>query len=213
MKRVITFLSVLLTATFGFGQSYEGAVEFQKKLQPAAVIELQYAPSLVDAAMNDYLQKKGRSKNNDIKGFTAFRNAQPVQNDSANADLYFKTERKSRKEKEVTVISLLVKSRDLQNAADSLHHMDMEAAKIYLNNLAMAIDAYNLEVTIKEQNEAVTKAESKYKNLSSDGDELIKKRSELDKKIEDNKIEVQAQMKEVENQKLRLAQWVSQRKS
>ena len=213
MKRVFTFLSVLLTATLGFGQSYEGAVQFQKRAQPAAVIELPYPASLVDAAMNDYLQKKGRSRNNDVKGFTAFRNTLPIQNDSANADLYFKTERKSRKEKEVTMISLLVKSNDPQLPADSLRHLDMEAAKMYLNNLALAIDAYNLEITIKDQNEAVIKAEAKYKNLSGEGDDLAKKRIELDKKIEDNKTEVQAQMKEVENQKLKLEQRVSQRKS
>jgi len=77
----------------------------------------------------------------------------------------------------------------------------------------MAVAAFDLELTIKEQNNAVIKAEAKYKDLSDEGADMEKKRADLDKKIVDNKSEVQAQMKEVENQKAKLAQWVSQRKA
>lgn len=90
--------------------------------------------------------------------------------------------------------------------------MDMEGAKNYLNDLALAIDAYNLEQTIKDQNDAVIKAEGKYKNLVSDGEDLQKKRVAIDKKIADNNNDQQQQLKEIENQKQKLSQWVSQRK-
>src|SRR5436190_11179651 len=103
MKKTIPFSAVLLISVFGYGQAYQSAVRYQNKFEPAAVIELPYTHSVVDAAMNEYLSKKGKSRGNDVKGFNTFRNTQPVQNDSVNADLYFKTERKSRSEKEVTV--------------------------------------------------------------------------------------------------------------
>ena len=180
MKKTIVSFSVLLVSVFSYGQAQEGRVEYQKKTQPAAVIELPYAPSVVDAAMNDYLSKKGKSRSNNIKGFATFRNTNSIQGDSVNADLYFKTERKSRKEKEVTVISLLVMPMDEQTNAGSLHYLNMNDAKNYLNDLAYAIDAYNLELTIKDQNDAVIKAETKYKNLVSDGEELEKKRTAID---------------------------------
>jgi hypothetical protein len=96
MKRTIPVFSILLISVFGYGQAHEGAVQYQNKLQPDAVIELPYPPDVVDAAMSDYLSKKGKSRCNDIKGFVTFRNTQLAQNDSVNADLYFKTERKSR---------------------------------------------------------------------------------------------------------------------
>lgn len=133
--------------------------------------------------------------------------------DTVNADLYFKTERKSRKEKEVTVVSLLVMPTEGQTNTGNLHYLDMNDAKGYLNDLATAIDAYNLELTIKDQNEALTKAETKYKNLVNDGDDLEKKRTAIDKKIADNKNEQETQLKEIENQKQKLSQWVGQRKS
>lgn len=213
MKKTILFLTILLISVIGYGQAYEGAVEFQNKLHPAAVIELAYPPAVVNEAMNDYLSKKGKSKNTDVKGFTTFRNTQPVQNDSVNADLYFKTERKSRKEKEITVVSLLVMPNEPQTNAGNVHHLDMNTARMYLNDLSIAIAAYDLELTIKEQNKAVTKAEAKYKSLSDEGEDLENKKTAIDKKIADNKNDQQQQLKEIETQKQKLTDWVNRRKT
>jgi hypothetical protein len=212
MKKTILFFPILLLSLLSYGQAQEGTVEYQKKSQPAAVIELQYPPSVVDAAMNDYLSRKGRSRSNTIKGFSTFRNTQPVQTDSVNADLYFKTERKSRKEKEVTVISLLVMPTEAQTNTGNFHYVNMDDAKNYLNDLASAIDAYNLELVIKEQNDVLIKAEARYKSLVNDGEDLEKKRTAIDRKIADNKNDQQQQLKEIESQKQKLSQSVSQRK-
>jgi hypothetical protein len=213
MKKTLLSLSILLVSLLGYGQALEGTVEFQKKMQPAAVIELPYPHSVVDAAMNDYLSKKGKSRKDNVKGFSTFRNTDPVQSDSINADLYFKTERKSRKEKEVTVISLLVMPAEEQSNTSNLHYLKMDDAKNYLNDLASSISAFNLEQTIKDQNDAVIKAETKYKNLVTDGDDLEKKRTAIEKKIADNKSDQLLQLKEVESQKQNLSKWVGQRKS
>ena len=213
MKKIILFLSILLVSALVYGQAYEGTVEYQNQQQPAAIIELPYPPSVVNAAMDSYLSKKGKSRGSDIKGFNTFRNTQALQNDSVNADLYFKTERKSRKEKEVTMVSLLVKPVEQPTNGGNLHYLDMNDAKDYLNGLAVAIDAYNLELTIKDQNHAVIIAETKYKILTSEGSDLENKRSAIEKKIADNKNDQQQQLKEIENQKQKLTQWVSQRKS
>ena len=213
MKEIIGFAFVMLVCLVSYGQAQEGSVEYQHKLQPAAVIELPYSPSMVDAAMNDYLSKKGKSKGDDIKGFTTYRNMQAVSNDSSNADLYFKTERKSHKEKEITVVSLLLSPTDMQTNNSHLHYMDMEEGKTYLNNLAIAVDAYNLELTIKDQNHAVIIAETKYKILAGEGSDLENKRTAIEKKIADNKADQQQQLKEIENQKQKLTVSVNQRKS
>ena len=88
----------------------------------------------------------------------------------------------------------------------------MQEAKDYLNDLVPAIQAYNLELEIKEQNEVIKKAEAKYKSLVNDGDDLEKKRSAIEKKIAENKQDIQSQGNEVEAQKQKLAAWVSTRK-
>lgn len=210
---MILFLSVLVISLLSYGQAYEGSVQYQNKLRPAAVIELAYPPSVVSAAMEDYLSKKGKSKSADIKGFTTFRNTQPVPGDSTNADLYFKAERKSRQEKEVTLVSLLLMPTEAQTNTANLHYLSMDEAKTYLNDLVPAIEAYHLELTIKDQNTVVTKAEARYKSLVREGGDLEDKKSSIDKKIADNKNDQQQQLKEIENEKQKLTQVISQRKS
>lgn len=158
--------------------------------------------------------KKGKSKGNDLKGFTTFRNTQLAQNDSANADLYFRVERKGKQDKETSIVSLLLTMpKEGEVTANKVHYLNMEQAKTYLNELVPAIEAYNLEMQIKDQNQAVIKAESKYKSLADDGADLEKKRVTIEKKIQDNKNEQQAQGTVVGNQKQKLMAWISQRKS
>jgi hypothetical protein len=213
MKKILLLVFIVSISMLSNAQAYEGVVEYQKKSQPAAVIELPYPPNVVNAAMSDYLSKKGKSKGSDIKGFVTYRNTQPLQNDSSNADLYFKTERKSRKEKEVTVVSLLLITPDAQTNTGKLHYLGVDEAKNYLNGLASAIEAYDLELSIKAQNDDLIKAEAKYKDLVNESEDLEKKRIAIDKKIADNKSDQQQQLKEIENQKQKLTQWVGQRKS
>jgi hypothetical protein len=196
------------------GQAKEGMVKFQKVQQPAAIIELPYTPDMVRAAMNDYLSKKGKLKGNDLKGFTTFRNTQPLQNnDVANADLYFRVENKKSQENGTSTISLLLTApKDGDANAYNINYLNMEQAKTFLNDLGPAIEAYNLEQQIKDQNEAVIKAESQYKNLTDEGADLERKRVSIEKKQENNKQDQQTQMAEIGNQKQRLAALVSQRK-
>ena len=214
MKRTMLSLGTLLLATLLFGQAQEGAVEYQKRHQSAAVIELPYAPDIVRAALNEYLSRKGRSKATDLKGFTTFRNTQPLANDSANADLYFKIERKSRQDKEISVVSLLLTTpQEVTVTSNTVHHLNMEEAKTYLNDLGPAVEAYNLELLIKEQNADIISAESRYKNLVDDGTGLQRKKEDLERKIEQNRLEQQKQAAEVEALKQKLATKVSLRKA
>jgi hypothetical protein len=162
--------------------------------------------------MSDYLSKKGRSKGNDIKGFATYRNTQALLGDSANADLYFKVERKSRQEKEVSLVSLLLTT-PKDGAPQNVHYLQMDQAKTYLNDLAPAIEAYQLELQIKEQNEKVIKAEAKYKDLAGDGADLEKKKADVEKKRTDNQQDSRKQANEVEAQKQKLSQLVGQRKT
>jgi len=213
MKKTLLALCMLVITVLVVGQAKEGTVKYQKMQQPAAVIELPYSPDLVMAAMNDYLSKKGKSRGNDLKGFTTFRNTQLQQNDVANADLYFRVERKNDQEKGTSTISLLLTApKENSQSVDNLHYLNMEQAKTFLNDLAPAIEAYDLEQRIKNQNEAVIKAESKYKSLTEDGVDLETKRVSLEKKQLDNKQQQQIQLTEIESQKQKLATLVSQRR-
>lgn len=211
MKQFMLCLCLLLIVHFVHSQSYNGTVAYQRTQQPAAVIDLPYNSDIVSACLNEYLSKKGRSKSTDLKGFTTYRNTQPVVNDSANADMYFKIERKSRRERDNTILSLLLRNPRPNPGTDVLHHLTMDEAKMYLNELVPAIQAYNVEVEIEKQNEAVAKAEAAYKNLMQDQQDLEKKKSTLEQKLSENKVRQDAQLKTIELEKQKLAEKVSQR--
>jgi len=212
MKKACFSIALFFLVGIVYSQATEGTVQYQKTDLPAALIELPYSPDVVQYGINDYLSKKGRSKREDRKGFTTYRNTQALQNDSANADLYFKVERKSRQEKDISVVSLLLTTPN-EGAAQDLHPLQMEQAKAYLNDLAPAIEAYQLELQIKEQNANLIRAEAKYKGFTDDGAVLERKRVELEKKRADNKQEIQKLAAGIAAQKQRLAQLVEQRKA
>jgi hypothetical protein len=211
MKKILVSAAILFTGALTNAQSHEGVVTSSKTILPAAVIELDYPPSVVEGALNDYLSKKGKSKASDIKGFTTYRNTQPVPSDSANADLYFKIERKSRKEKQVTMVSMLLTTPDAQAAATNLHYMNMAEAKEYLNGLVSTISSFDLEQKIKEQNIVLIKTETRYRNLQEDGQNLQKKKAAIEKSIAENILEQQAQAADIENQKQLLAGMIGKR--
>jgi hypothetical protein len=215
MKKIIVSIAVLLFSAPIYAQSEAGNVTVQNATLPAVVLELNYAPDLVSDALNDYLSRKGRSKREDIKGFTTYRNTQAVQGDSVNADLYFKIERKSRKEKQVTVVSLLLNkpAPDAVASNSNLHYLTLEQAKAYLNGLVATVDAYDLDLKIKDQNKSVMAAETKLKHLADEGGDLENKKVSIEKKIDENKAQQQSQVNEVAEQKHRLEMLVARRKS
>jgi hypothetical protein len=213
MKQFIVLSFLLLAVNFGFAQATEGLVTYQKKQQSAAVIMLPYSTDVVSTVMSDYLLKKG-SSGTDIKGFKTYRNTQIVSGDSTNADLYFKIERTSRKEKDQSTVSLMVgaPNEDIANRNPGAQ-FGMEQAKSFLNNLVPVMEAYKLEMQIKDLNDLVIKEEKKSQALKNDGQDLVKKKYEIEGKIESNKQNQNKQDAEVEKQKQALALLISQRKA
>ena len=89
----------------------------------------------------------------------------------------------------------------------------MEQAKNFLNNLVPVMEAYKLEMQIKDLNEIVIKEEKRSQALTSDGHDLLKKKNDVESKIESNKQNQLKQDAEVEKQKQALALLISQRKA
>ncbi|HEY1113447.1 MAG TPA: hypothetical protein VGE66_07790, partial [Chitinophagaceae bacterium] len=194
-------------------QAQEGVVAYQKTQQPAALIHLPYSQDVVNDAMDDYLSKRG-TRTDQLKGFKSFRNTRIPGKDTVYADLYFKVNRMSRDEKEKTTVYLLVGMPNdaiaLRNASTSI---TVEEAKEVLNQLAPAIEAFNLERMIKEQNAVVIKEEGRYKSLVKEGGDLSERRSDIEKKIIANQQDQEKQNSEVNRQKQVLAQLADQRKT
>jgi len=90
-------------------------------------------------------------------------------------------------------------SKDGNNALGSLSAYDVGAAKSFLNNLLPDIEAANLELQIKAQEEVVAKAEKKLKGLQDDKIELEKKLAENIKSQDDTIKDIDGQKQSLEN--------------
>lgn len=200
MKKLTLFLLGLgLTLTIFSQQAYESKVEYLKKTQETFAIDFPYPPSVVEAALVEKLEKMGY-KAKESKGFRVYKGAIISQISSESMDYVFRVERKSRKEKDEAVVFMMVNKADANMM--SLLDSDVKTqAKLFLNDMAPYMEAYNLEVEIKNQEEMVTKAEKKLSKLESDGDDLQKKLKKLESDIEENKKDQESLAKEIENQK------------
>lgn len=197
MRLIIMTLLLILSATC-FSQSYDGSIEYLKKDQQAMVIEFPYAPSIVEDAIIERMEKLGYKKK-ETKGFLQYKGAVLKEISSEPADYLIRVERKSKKEKDESVVYLLV-TRGEENVIARSDALLNSNIKSFLNNLTPEVDSYNLELEINAQQKQVEKAQKKLKDLVKSKEDMEKKIKGLQEDIADNIKDQEAQQKTVETQ-------------
>lgn len=192
-------------------QAVLATAEYNKTMQPAITLDIPFPDKTVQAAMEDRMLKLGyKGKSN--KGYIVFKAVRLPELGPDTYDLYFDAARKSRREKEMTVVTLLISSGYEKFIGDTTNLQVVNNAKQWLNSFPEAVVAYDLEVQISDQESAWKKAEKKSASLIDDGADLQKKLVKLQKEIEENTAQQAAQRTEVERQLQVLEQLKSQRK-
>lgn len=216
MKKFLFILLISGLPFFANAQptASEGSTDYQKTAQPAAIIELPYAEKIVEKGIKDYMASKGFKDNSGKSGYTVYRSYKLKDTHDYNSDLYFKIERKSRKEKELTVVFLVVgkNGEDVKKRVAS-DNSSIDGAAALLNNMAPSIAAYNLEVQITEQEENIKKSEKRYTGLVEDQKDLEKRLKALEEKLAENKKDQEKQTEDVKKQKELLETLRSRRKA
>jgi hypothetical protein len=184
-----------------FSQSGETKVEYQKGDKIAATIELPYSSEVVEDAIKEYMEKKG-GKSDHVKSFDVYRNTKINEGEPEIVDVHFKVDRKIVKERESCVVYLLI-GRPGENigARTDDDRFKVSDAKELLNRMAPYIDAYNLDVQAKKQEELVKKSEKRLLNLKDDQYDLEKRLKALQDKIAQNKNDQQLQTDDLNRQK------------
>ena len=219
MKRIILFsLMFFILSSIVLAQAYEGTVEYDKKKQAAIVIEYSYPPDATEGAFVQKMERLGyRTKeakglfNND-KGFRNYKSAIVSDISSSSMDYIVKIERKSRKDRDESILYLII----LRNGSNVIATPDAEAvrnAKSFLNNLLPEVEAFNLELQITAQQEVATKAEKKLKNLQEDQQSIEKKIKSLQDDLKKNAKDQEATQKDIENQNKALEALKTKRKN
>ena len=214
MKKYLPLFICMLSMLWAQGQEIaEGKVDHHRKDQPALIIELPYPPDVVEDAIKDYLNKKG-SKSNTSRGYQLFKDTKLSELDTEGSDLYFKVERRSRKEKDASIVYFYVTkpNENFKATAASVEMYNTGAARSFIQGLLPSVEAHNLEVEIVAQEGAVKKAEKKHDRLTEDGEDMQKRLKQLQEDIENNKKELEKQNQEIAKQKNILDAMRSKRK-
>ncbi len=182
---ILSSLLALMPFVSAFSQAdpIEGTVNYQKGEKRAAIIELPYSPEIVEGALRDNLAKGG-VKAEKLKGMQVFKNARLTPTDGEAADLYFKVERKSRKEENVSVVYLIMgrpnENVGLRPGDDAYRIQD---AKSFLGSLKPKAESHKLERDISKEDDNIKKSERKLKDLQDEQKSLEKRILELQDKL------------------------------
>ena len=133
--------------------------------------------------------------------------------DSLPHDIYVVVDRKSRSEKETSMVTFLI-GKGFHNFATNTADINLiNGTKVYINSLRDIAAAYDLELQITAQEEILKKNEKKTENLKDDGISLQKKKKKLDDEISQNIVDQNNQKAEAERQKQIMETLKNKRKS
>lgn len=200
MKYVFTIIISFAFVAMAAAQSRTETVAYQKINRQAVVNDIPFPEKTVRDAIENKMEQMGY-KGKDVKGFTVYKGVRLADLGNDSYDLYFSADRKSRKEKEYSTLTLMIAKGFDSFVADSTDSRLMSNAKGYLDTIKVMIGAYDLEQQIMAQEDAVKKADKKHVNLIDDGASLEKKRKSIEQDIEENKKNQASQLTEIEKQK------------
>lgn len=127
-------------------------------------------------------------------------------------DLFFSADRASRRDKENSSVTMLISKGNDVFVADTLDSKVYDNGKVFLDNLRVMVEAYDLEQQIIEQENVIKKAEKKDKSLKDEADDLQKKKRKIEDDIVQNTKDLADQVKELEKQRQMLETLKAKRK-
>ena len=213
MKHIFTLTIPLLLTGFAFAQApIRSTAEYNGQKYPCYIIEYNLPPNEAEDVIKNKLKSEGYKADNS-KGYLVYRNIRPQYLDSTEAqDVLFKIDRKSRKEKDKSLVTMISAKaglipEDKVKGAKTVADIEPSPNAIpFINSFQSSVNlqAYNLAVS--DQEDVVSKAEKKLKSLQDDSAKLVKKINGYQSDLEANKKDQQKQIDEIAKQKALLDQ-------
>lgn len=207
MKRIILSVAATFILAGVFAQARLATADYNKTMQPAVENNYPFSEKTVSRAIEDKMQKIGY-KGKDTKGYTVYRGVKMAELGPDTYDLFFKVDGK----KDNATVTLMISSGYDKFIGESDNSTVIDNSKKYLESLLEVVAAYDLEQQIAEQDEVTKKADKRLANLVEDAEDLQKKKTRIEKDIEEN-IKKQADQKnEAEKQRQILQNLIGKRK-
>ena len=190
MKKFFFVSGILMLSCYVMGQARDATAEFKKydKTEHAVMIDLPYAPAVVQSALTDYLSKTSKRDQKNATGFLLSHNTLLVKNNTKGADMVFEIGTKDYFHPNETVIYLKLNS-NVQggNSTDfAENHFNMSDAKSYLDNLSIAIKPYATDLQIRLQKKDLKNAREKSLSLTARGTKLEQNRMKIAQDMSSN---------------------------
>ena len=212
MKQTILLLLAFAALQTVSAQASYTSVDYNKASQPALVLELPYNQSVSEGFIVDNLKKIGYDaetkgklfwKQNKLNGFYVFKDVR-LEGIPQTVDLYFKVDQKTKRDKDHSIIYLLVGQGENNFVSSTSDESTYNAAKMFLNGFVDQSAAYKLDLDIKGQEDVVKNAEKKMDRLKDDEKEMERKIDQLERDLKKNRDDQKDQEKTIENEKKKL---------
>ncbi len=201
MKKISALLLVLSICIISAkAQSYTGETKINKMAKMAIINELPFTADVTEDAVKKKMSQLGYTGKKD-NGYMVYKNVSLPEIGTATYNLYFKTERKSRQQKEVSLIYMLITDSYDAFVTEERDAEVISNGKRFLNSFNTPAQDVAIENDIKDQEDNLKKAEKRYNNAVSDGKDLEEKRKKIERDIEDNKKDQEQRRVDVEKQK------------
>ena len=190
------FLMLLMCFTLqkSFAQAYESKVDYNKIQQAAVVNEYNYTEQIVEKTLKDKLERMGfKIKGN--RGFLIVSNAAVMDVSSKPMEYAFKIERKSKKERDITLLSAVINENGINTTVENSDRL-----KSFLVDLIPSIEAVNVDFMVNEQFNAVVKSQKKLKNLQDDQASMERRVRNLQDDLKKNAKDQEDMQKEITKQ-------------
>jgi cell division protein FtsB len=213
MKHIFTFLFSLFITGFAFAQTpMQTTVEYNGQKYPCYLVEYNLPPDETENVIKNKLKSEGYNAEKS-KGFLVYRNVRLKDLNSSEAqDVFFKIERKSRKEKDKSLVTMIaaksgVIPEDKVKGAKSIANIEPSANSVsFIKSFENGINLQTHNLVVSAQEEEVATAEKKLKSLQDAQVKLEKKIKDYQSDLEKNKKDQENQTGEIAKQKTLLDQ-------
>lgn len=192
-----------MVATFAGAQAYEDKIQYDKDKQAAVAVDYSFREEALENAFIERMKKMGYKPKeekgflNRDKGFLVFKNAHVPEISRDKLDYVIKVEKKSKKATDESVLYLVILNNEV-NVIATMSNADIARTKKFLNNLLPDVEAADLELQIRDQEQSLADAEKKLRTLQAEKEVLdtkltenVKTQEETAKEIESRKLSVE----------------------
>lgn len=183
MKKLLSSVTTLLLCSFVIGQAKDGTQEYKSisRAQPVALIYLPYSPNVAEHAFRSYLLKtKGKDEKT---GYQLSVNTALIKANTENANINFAIGAKENGSANECVVYLKLNSlsENNDNSSPTDIQFDMEDAKEYLDNMAVAIKSEATALQLIQQKKSLAIAQQHGRDLADKAIDLEKTRKAIAK--------------------------------